>query len=301
MHATLSRAFFIYTRQLQTTIFRHRRAWGYCRGVITILLLAACKDTATTSTTAAATCAEDLTDCYAVEGGEYLVDVPADWNGEDALPALVYFHPYSGSADSSRAKSWMAEAAERGYLVIFPDGLSGTWSHVGSPSDARDELAFLDAVLADAAERWPLGPLHTAGFSQGGSMSWDAACYRGERFTTAFPIAGAFWEPLPATCSAPLHFRHTHGTADSVVPLEGRAIGDSQQGDVLEGIAVWRAVNGCAEEPDRTEEGASGSCQIWESCTSGRTVTLCLHGGGHEIPEGWLAESLDWVESLTDR
>ena len=74
-------------------------------------------------------------------------------------------------------------------------------------------------------------------------------------------------------------------------------IGDQ---DVLSGIAVWRSVNGCAEEPDRTQSVGSSTCQIWSSCSAQKELSLCLHGGGHEIPNGWFAESMDWALSQND-
>lgn len=257
-----------------------------------LLLLLACADDPTR-------CSADLSGCYEVEGGRYLVSEPAGWDGESPLPMLVYFHPYNGTDSSARGRSWLSgELEARGILGVFPNGINETWAHQGSPSRARDEIAFLDAVLADVESRWPLSSRMASGFSQGGSMAWDAACYRGSRFDAVFPLSGAFWDPLPETCTdGPVNLRHTHGLSDGTVPMEGRPIGNSQQGDVLDGIAVWRAVNGCEEDPDTTEVVGVSTCQVWSSCTSGRQLMLCLHDGGHEIPAGWFEESLDWVDA----
>ena len=193
-----------------------------------------------------------------------------------------------------------APVPARGVLGVFPDGVDGSWGHVGSPSQDRDELAFLDEVMADLEARFDLDPTRrwVSGHSQGGSMAWDAACYRGDHFTGLMPNAGAFWEPLPETCPAgPMTLRHTHGTNDRTVPLEGRAIGRWQQGDVFEGLAIWRAVNGCAEAPDRTVEEGPSTCQVWDaSCASGEEIWLCLHDGEHAAPAGWAGRVLDWAE-----
>jgi polyhydroxybutyrate depolymerase len=244
-------------------------------------------------------CPADLSGCHEVEGGRYLVLEPAGWDGQSDLPMLLYFHPYNGSDDSARSRGWLKDELDaRGILGVFPNGIRGTWAHVGSPSSARDELAFLDAVLADVEARWPVAGRLASGFSQGGSMAWDAACYRGDRFDAFLPIAGSFWEPLPETCPAgPVNLRHTHGLSDGTVPMEGRPIGQMQQGDVLEGMAIWRAVDGCAEEPDRTETVGVSTCQIWSSCGSAHELSLCLHDGAHEIPTGWVSESLDWANA----
>jgi polyhydroxybutyrate depolymerase len=235
--------------------------------------------------------------CQAVDGGRYLAEVPPDWDGAAPLEVVVFFHGYSGTASSVRDRLWKDEGAgATGRLFVFPDGLDRTWSHVGSPSSARDELAFFDAVMADVRERWPVGRVHASGFSQGGSMAWDIACYRGEQLDTAFPASGAFWEPLPERCDTPVALRHTHGLSDSTVPMEGRPIGSAMQGDVREGLAIWQEANGCAAEPDEIIVEGPVSCEVWSSCSSGRPLWLCLHDGGHRAPSGWLERNLSWAE-----
>ena len=240
----------------------------------------------------------DLSRCHEVDGGRYLAREPEGWDGQSALPMLLYFHPYNSADTAVIDRSWIVEQLDaRGILGIFPNGINNTWAHQGSPSKARDEITFLDAVLDDVESRWSLTSKVATGFSQGGSMAWDAACYRGDRFDAVFPIAGAFWDPLPETCPAgPVNLHHTHGLADGTVPMEGRPIGNSHQGDVLDGVAVWRSVNGCEETPDRTEEVGISTCQIWSSCSSGQELILCLHDGGHQIPDSWFSDALDWAD-----
>lgn len=251
-----------------------------------MLALAACNTEQYTD------CTPELGDCREVEGGRYLYVEPEDFSGQ----ALIYFHGYGGSAKGQVGKSWVEEdLLPRGVLGIFPDGYDNTWSHEGSPSSDRDELAFLDAVLDDVRERWEVTILDASGFSQGASMGYDLACYRTGELRSFFPGSGTFWEPLPASCDGPMHIRHTHGTADSTFPLEGRAIGLQQQGDTYEGLALWRSVNGCSEEADREEVQGEVTCQVWESCSSGREIRLCLHDGGHSAPDDWMAQNLDWA------
>ncbi|MEL6344221.1 MAG: hypothetical protein AAFV53_13965 [Myxococcota bacterium] len=226
-----------------------------------------------------------------VDGGRYLSFAPKD-AGEQVL---IYFHPYNSTPEAARERSWMQEGLrEYGVVGVFPEGVNRTWAHTGSPSDARDELAFFDAVVSDVRERWSPETVFVSGFSQGGSMAWDVACYRGDEIDAVFPVSGAFWEPLPETCPTAVRLRHTHGTSDQTVPMSGRPIGSSRQGDVVAGMAVWQRTNGCAQ--DAVEEVIEGpsTCQVW-SCASGREVQLCLHNGGHRPPEGWLDRNLGWA------
>lgn len=245
----------------------------------------------------------DQEDYCQVADGRYLAVVPDSWDGSSPLPTTVFFHGYGSSARAVLRNQTLREAmASRGILLIAPDGRNKTWAHQGSPSRARDEIAFMDAVLADVKNRWPVDESHlyAMGFSQGGSMAWDLACQRGQDYTAFMPIAGAFWKPLPGDCpGGPANLRHVHGTSDTVVPMKGRAIRKVfQQGDVLEGLALWREVNGCTTQPDRREQQAMLQCDSWDSCDSAKALQLCLHDGGHAMPPGWVQRALDWAAGL---
>lgn len=241
------------------------------------------------------------TDPCPVTGGRYYVRAPEAWDGAAALPVIVWFHGWQDVGErhvrpGSTADDWTGA----GWLFVAADGREKTWSHQGSPSQVRDEMAYIAAVMADVEARYPVDGTRVlaAGFSQGGSMVWDLACRLGAPFTHFAPVSGAFWEPMPADCSAgPAAIRHVHGKADTVVPLAGRPIGERwHQADVFDGLALWRDANGCAAGPDRAERLADLlDCRRWESCSSGRPLALCLHDGGHRVPDGWPARTRDWV------
>ncbi len=240
--------------------------------------------------------------------GSYQAIAPEGWDGATPLGVLLFFHGYASSGESPlKNPALMQQAADRGLLLVAPNGIPSrrgsrnTWAHVGSPSDSRDELAFVDQVMADLGRHWPLdrSRFFVSGFSQGGSMAWDVACYRGEDFTGFAPIAGAFWTPLPEDCpSGPVALRHVHGTDDGVVPMEGRSIGSQwRQGDVKLGMAIRRDANACAAAPDETVTQGRLTCEIWSSCEGGQPLALCLHDGGHSIRAEWVGQGIDWIEN----
>lgn len=244
-------------------------------------------------------------DIYPVEGGTYRAHPPRSWDGRAALPLLMFFHGYGqtgGLVMNNKALNRLAD--DHGVLVIAPDGQDRRWAHQGSPARQRlrDDDAFVAAVLADARRRWPVDDARVwaSGFSIGGSMTWHLACFSGHLFTAYMPIAGAFWRPHPQSCpSGPVNLLHVHGTGDTVVPMTGRAIREIyHQGDVLEGIAFWRAQNGCRAEPSEMTEVAELRCEVWRGCSTGRQVELCLHPGGHTIPADFLPMAIAWANGL---
>lgn len=243
-----------------------------------------------------------------IGSGTYRVHEPASWDGTSPLPLLMFFHGYGQTGGVVMGNAELMELADReGVLVIAPDGAEKRWAHQGAPAreGLRDDDAFVAAVLSDAKRRWPVDDARVwaSGFSIGGSMAWHLACYRGDLFSAFLPTAGAFWRPEPETCpSGPANLMHVHGTADTVVPMAGRPIRDVyHQGDVLRGIASWRATNGCPAEPAEVSETGSLRCEIWRGCASGKQMQLCLHPGGHVIPEGYMAKAIAWAEALSQR
>ncbi|MDH3691473.1 MAG: hypothetical protein OEU36_18690 [Gammaproteobacteria bacterium] len=241
-----------------------------------------------------------------VGDGKYYASAPAGWDGMTFLPTAVFFHGWSSTAEAvMRNKAMIKAFSDEGVLLIAPNGHNKTWSHVGSPNtlqrSAREELSFLDAVLRDVKRRWPVDEkrLWATGFSQGGSMVWDVACYRGNDYTAFAPISGGFWRPHPSLCpSGAVNLRHIHGTSDNMVPMSGRPIREFHQGDITEGMVLWRKQNGCSAEPDRVETRGILACDIWDQCSSGKEFQLCLHDRGHIRPKDWVRDSYQWVKSL---
>ncbi|UOM32552.1 PHB depolymerase family esterase [Acuticoccus sp. I52.16.1] len=214
--------------------------------------------------------------------------------GDGPFGAIVYSHGYGATAEGVMNFAALREVADRlGVALIALDSASKGWLIRNAPRRGLDddaiELAAFDAVLDDAAERFAIDSdrLLAAGFSGGGMMTWTLACRRGDRFFAFVPVAGTFWAPLPRDCpNPPVDLLHIHGTADTVVPLDGRAIADTRQGVVDEALVMFRAAaHHGAPMPIAVAAGLT--CEQTTGDDETRIVE-CLHEGGHMVDAGWI-------------
>lgn len=257
----------------------------------------------------AADCGVPAGECP-TEHGLYRLAMPPGNEG-GAVPAVMFVHGWGGSSEGvMKNAAMLSTLAERGYALIAPEGMRTSpereqknWAVRDGRQYERDDIAFLREVLDDAATHGvDRGRILMAGFSRGGSMVWDVACHAPGTARAYAPVAGAFWEPLPGRCEAPVDLFHTHGWADRTVPLEGRAVagGTLTQGDAFASLRILRMALGCNPQmPDTAPMEAEGNLWLrhWGRCPEG-TLDLMLHPGGHSVPKGWLVRALDWFEAL---
>lgn len=236
-----------------------------------------------------------------ITGGQYRVRFPADWDGKRPLGAILYIHGYQGSADAEMQNMAWQKLADRLHVAfVIPDGEGGSWSYPGAPRQRRDEFTYFENLVNDLTARFPIrrDRLMVSGFSIGGSMVWNLACYRATLFAGFAPIAGAFWNPIPEHCPAvPPFLFHVHGTADTTVPLAGRPIGERwHQGDVAKSLSVWQREAGLPTVFPAAAPAQGLGCQRQQ--TDQVFFEVCLHSGGHSVRAEWIARA--WRE-LSER
>lgn len=236
-------------------------------------------------------------------GGDYAVLEPDGWDGVSKLPVLIWFHGWQRTGNTVlKNKRVGGVTRQNSVLLVAPNGIGKSWSMPVWQERGRDELSFTRALLADVKKHWPVDEnrVWVAGFSLGGSMAWYIACNMGSEIDAFFPVSGVFWRPHPDTCPDPAdNLAHVHGTADTVMPLDGRKFGGGfNQGNVFQSTSVLRDAQGFGDEPDRKLEDGVRQCDIWLNASKGRSLELCLHPKGHFIPTDWVARSIDWANKL---
>ena len=227
----------------------------------------------------------------------FRIVLPIDREPGAPLAALVFAHGYRGSAAGTLRNAGLVGLADAlGIAVVAADAGAAGWQLPGTPSspeaDGTVTLAYFDALRQALIDRFNVDPARivAAGFSSGGMLVWHLACHRGDDYAGFIPLSGTFWEPLPQSCpTSAVDLVHYHGTADSVVPLAGRQIRASRQGDVLDAMALFTAAGGyhpleSVVDDDRRCDPAVND--------AGNRLELCLFDGGHSYRRADLVRAL---------
>lgn len=182
-------------------------------------------------------------------------------------------------------KSRLREFVEaQGITLVALQSAGDDWAIPNVPTGGkyvpRDEIAYVTSVVSDLETRLAIrrDAIAFAGFSAGGMLVSHVACKSALRLHAFIAIAGTVWAPEPDRCTqnkTPLV--HFHGLNDKVVPLKGRPIANTHQGDVrrfLDVLASGRGPN--SADDDLGLKACANADQIRQS-----NVFLCLNDNGH--------------------
>ncbi len=223
---------------------------------------------------------------------DYRLFVPA--GGSHPRPLLLALHPLHGYALAFERSSGLdAGALAAGVVVAYPDGFDRSWN-AGTccqPAAGRDvdDVAFLDAVVADVARRTPIDRSRIAvtGFSNGALMSYRLVCTAGSGVRVAIPVAG---DLISGACrpSGPVSVLHVHGARDRVIPLDGEPTSPIDADGfppARTSIGLVAAADGCTASADSRADAVSE----WRAsgCAAGARVELLTSARmAHAYPVG---------------
>ena len=212
--------------------------------------------------------------------------------------AIIFFHGVGGRASKQIMNSGLRAVAEDlNAILIAAQSAQKEWNVPGAPADyaanATTELQYFDELQSDIQMRFGVNPENTivAGFSSGSMVIWNIACFRGQNAFGFVANSGTFWDPMPSSCpSTPVNLNHYHGKSDTTVPMEGRQIFNSHQGDVLQAIEILTGVAINLSSVDRTR--GKLECYLAREGSDGH-VELCLFEGGHRFSADYIADAWD--------
>jgi polyhydroxybutyrate depolymerase len=226
---------------------------------------------------------------------------------EKPAPVLFVLHGGGGSAKQiHKSLSYDALARQRGFVVVYPDGIDKHWNdgRTGSKihlfkGKAPDDVAFLRTLAQTLIARGLADPsrIFVTGVSNGGMMTQRLMCEASDVFSGgASVIAGL---PVSLNGCRPSHPRSLlliNGDHDPLMPWQGGGVGfKGRRGTVLSGpdtYSHWMKALGCTYgvftrptyNPNQEDNSYPVLSRTKGCKTGGQVHFIQIYGGGHNVP-----------------
>ncbi len=236
----------------------------------------------------------------------YDLHVPASYDGTKDVPLLVALHGRLGTGSGQQKLAHLDQVSdERGFLVVYPDGLERSWAdgRGGTPADRNgvNDVRFISALIDKLESKYKVdrARIYATGMSNGGFMSGRLACDLSERIAAVAIVGASLSGSVAANChpAKPISVLLIQGTEDPLVPVAGGELGHGSAGGVVlshdAALERFVAANHCAREPkkehiaDKAGDGTNLDVTTYVSCAGGSEVAgYVVNGGGHTWPGG---------------
>jgi polyhydroxybutyrate depolymerase len=161
---------------------------------------------------------------------EYVLYIPNSYDGTSAVPLLVNFHGFGGSASEFMSYADMRSIAETDtFILAYPQGscLDGSshWNACPTGADNKsdaDDFGFVESMINEISSQYNIDMerIYAAGYSNGGMMAYGLANYKSDLIAAVASISGVMLDCTGPT-SHPMPVVHLHGTSDGVLPYNG--------------------------------------------------------------------------------
>lgn len=213
------------------------------------------------------------------------VHVPASYDPATRTPLIINVHGRTTNASQQETVSRaIAKSDAAGFVVVHPEahGSPTSWNAGGGCCDPAlsantDDIGFMAAIIDEAKSKLCLDEdrVFMMGLSNGGYLSYRAACELADRVAAIGSVAGLLSMPS-CNPSRPVPVFQVHGTSDNIV----------QYAWASSTIDFFKSNNGCTTSQNTFTNG-SVSCTTHGGCTANADVTMCtVQGGGHQWPGG---------------
>lgn len=229
----------------------------------------------------------------------YVYFVAESVQGRDGAPLVLVFHGHFGTgAGMARMSQFEQVAAEKGFIVVYPDGIKRSWND-GRGLSSTDDVAFTRALITEFEQRYHVDRkrIYATGISNGGFFSERLACELSDQIAAVAPVAAIMSDALARVCkpSRPVSVLYMQGTKDPLVPINGGPIGRNR-GTAMsleESVRFWRSRNGTQPKgdvtnvPDQAHDGTTARRTVFNGGNDGsEVIEYVFEGGGHTWPNG---------------
>ena len=230
---------------------------------------------------------------------EYILYVPASYNGNTAVPLVFNLHGYtSNNLEQLFYADFRPIADTANFLIVLPNGTLDAqgnrfWntflgnSNVDDVGYMRDLLNYLQTNYNIDANR-----VYSTGMSNGGFLSYSLACEMNDRITAIASVTGSMIQSKLSACNPqrPVPVMQIHGTADNTVPYNG--LPNATFVSIPSLVNAWVGFNNCDPTPTITQvpntnttDGCTAERQLYAGGDKGSTVEhYKINGGGHTWP-----------------
>ncbi len=245
---------------------------------------------------------------------EYLLYVPAAYDGSEEWPLVLNLHGYTGDGYGQALISRMNPVADTAhFLVAYPDGemvdvtgfldpdiplpTQGNGWNLGGLFSDNDDVAFLEQMIDQISLEYSVdnSRIFAVGNSMGGGMTYMLACTLSGRFAAIATVSGSQARTegnpsIPCEPASPLPVLLIYGADDNISPPDGGPFFLGAEGTV----DFWRSHNNCSsavtevsfEDTDPSDQSTVTGF-LYTDCDGGSEVWhYRIDGGGHWWPGG---------------
>ena len=240
---------------------------------------------ATTAARAAATTAAQQAACpagglHTVQGGQLRMPSGAQ---PGKTPLLLVVIP-GGQGDGDDRLGVGAAGNKQGFAILYPTSEgSGFWqlNKQFGTSDVADVTGLIQRQVATGC--FDADRISITGVSNGAGFTARMGCELPTTFAAVVPVAAGYKALDPCPANARASFLDIHGTADTVVPINGKK--PDRKGNVARYTSTWAQRDGCSATPRSSTPRALVTRFTYTGCDGGtRVERVRLTGTDHGWP-----------------
>jgi polyhydroxybutyrate depolymerase len=225
---------------------------------------------------------------------DFQVHIPPGYDGSKAVPALYFYHYFTGNPTELANYTGMNAIADReNFIVVYPqaEGWVGDkvrqWNLNNNPNYRVDEVAFSQILMNTVESKLNVDKNRTyiAGYSNGGMLAHELAARFSDRIAAMASVSGCQNPGQPAAAES-VNALIIHGTKDRLVPVQGRSFTPlfPKMKPLESGREFWCTTNGTDKFSTKSLT-ENATCDTYTNSKTGKEVSvMTLKGSGHGWP-----------------
>lgn len=227
---------------------------------------------------------------HAGDNREYILYIPAAYDGSTEVPLLLNFHGFSMTKEAQMAESDMRALAEaNNFILVYPEGkplILGALPRWNANQSSED-LGFVESLISKLSLEHKIDTkrVYAVGYSNGAMLSYALACYNDNLIAAVAAMSGTQLN-VSSGCapSHPTSVISIHSTTDNILPYAGNTL----YHPVPTVLNFWRNHNNTNANPafnTFTNNSVPIEHTLYTGGTNGTAVAhYKVFGAGH----GWL-------------